>query len=116
MLGDAAWCAGPFGTGTTNALAGAYLLAGELGVAPHDIPAAFARYEAILRPQTDRAQTSVMPPIFHPRARWEHALLHAGVRALAEPLGTALKRFRSTAPPLGLITLPDYPAPAGTRA
>ena len=116
LLGDAAWCAGPFGTGTTNALAGAYLLAGELGATPRDIPAAATRYETILRPQTDRAQTFVMPRIAHPRTRWQRSALHAGVRALAGPLGTALNRLRTTAPPVDLITLPDYPTPAVTRA
>lgn len=119
LLGDTAWCAGPFGTGTTNALAGAYLLAGELGAAAHtapqDIPAAFTRYETILRPQTDRGQKTVMSPLFHPRGRWQQALLHAGVRTLSGPLGIVLNRFRTTAPPVGIITLPDYPAP-GTFA
>ena len=61
VLGDAAWCAGPFGTGTTSALAGAYVLAGELGATPDDVPAAFARYERLLRP-LDRPRPDVRPP------------------------------------------------------
>ena len=116
VLGDAAWCAGPFGTGTTNALAGAYVLAGELGTTPHDIPAAFTRYERILRPQTDRAQSFVMPRIGHPHTEWQRSLLHAGLRLLAGPLGTALNRIRTTAPPVDIVTLPDYPAFTATRA
>ncbi|ANY09464.1 FAD-dependent monooxygenase [Pseudonocardia sp. HH130630-07] len=115
LLGDSAWSAGPFGTGTTNALTGAYVLAGELGRTPGDIAAAFTRYETVLRPQTDRAQSFVMPRIAHPRSKWQRRLLHGGLRALAGPLGNALNRVRTTAPPVDTITLPDYPSRTATR-
>ena len=111
VLGDAAWCAGPFGTGTTSALAGAYVLAGELGTTPDDVPAAFARYERLLRPQVDRSQTFV-PRNGHPRVEWHRRLLRAGLRVAGGPIGSALARVGLFDPslPTDMITLPDYPA------
>ena len=50
LLGDAAWCAGPGGSGTGMAMMGANVLAGELAAAGGDHTAAFAAYERILRP------------------------------------------------------------------
>ena len=117
LLGDAAWCAGPFGTGTTSALAGAYVLAGELGASPDDVTGAFTRYERTLRPLTDRAQEFVIPPIGHPHARWQQAVLRAGLRLIGGPVGRAVNRVRATvpAPPTDAIALPGYatPAPVG---
>ncbi|MEJ2863293.1 FAD-dependent monooxygenase [Actinomycetospora flava] len=55
LLGDAAWATGPFGTGTTLALVGAYILAGELGDG-QDTGAALARYEQRMRPFVAQAQ------------------------------------------------------------
>ncbi|MEV6905448.1 FAD-dependent monooxygenase [Amycolatopsis sp. NPDC051071] len=49
LLGDAAWCAGPGGSGTGLAMMGAYVLAGELAAAHGDHEVAFARYEEKLR-------------------------------------------------------------------
>ncbi|TWF78308.1 2-polyprenyl-6-methoxyphenol hydroxylase-like FAD-dependent oxidoreductase [Pseudonocardia hierapolitana] len=49
LLGDAAWAAGPGGSGTGLAMAGAYILAAELAAAGGDHTTAFARYEAALR-------------------------------------------------------------------
>lgn len=118
VLGDAAWCAGPFGTGTTSALAGAYVLAGELGTTPEDIPAAFTRYESILRPLTDQAQT-IVPRNGHPRVEWHRTLLRTGLRVLGGPAGRALGRIfpaLSPALPVDQIALPDYPTPATAPA
>lgn len=111
VLGDAAWCAGPFGTGTTSALSGAYVLAGELGATPDDVPGAFARYERLLRPATDRAQAFVMGPTSHPHTEWQRRLVRTGARLLAGPVRAALGRFRSVVPepPVNVIELPDYP-------
>ena len=113
VLGDAAWCAGPFGTGTTSALAGAYVLAGELGATPEDVPGAFRRYERILRPQTDQAQT-VVPRHGHPRTEWHRRLLRAGLRVAGGPLGSALARVGVFDPslPVDVVALPEYPARA----
>ena len=49
LLGDAAWCAGPGGSGTGLAMMGAQVLAGELAAADGDHVVAFAKYEERLR-------------------------------------------------------------------
>lgn len=61
LVGDAGYCASPLsGMGTSLALVGAYVLAGELG--PADaldsaaLPQALARYEATMRPYIRRCQ------------------------------------------------------------
>ena len=82
------------------------MLAGELGATPEDIPAAFARYEHLLRLSTDRAQT------FVPRAgirapRGESHCCGAMLRAMSSPVGKAL--YRIPAPPVTTVVLADYP-------
>ncbi|MFV1362287.1 FAD-dependent monooxygenase [Mycolicibacterium elephantis] len=61
LVGDAGYCASPLsGMGTSLALVGAYVLAGELGpadaVAPQELPEALARYETVMRPYIRRCQ------------------------------------------------------------
>jgi 2-polyprenyl-6-methoxyphenol hydroxylase-like FAD-dependent oxidoreductase len=61
LAGDAGYCASPLsGMGTSLALVGAYVLAGELGPAGslHDqhLQAALRKYEAVMRPYIDRCQ------------------------------------------------------------
>jgi len=61
LVGDAGYCASPLsGMGTTLALVGAYLLAGELGPADRltadGIHAALRRYEGLMRPFVDKCQ------------------------------------------------------------
>lgn len=62
LIGDAAWGSGPTGMGTTLALVGAYLLAGELskelerGATPFDPTRAFRTYEHLMRRYADSAQ------------------------------------------------------------
>jgi 2-polyprenyl-6-methoxyphenol hydroxylase-like FAD-dependent oxidoreductase len=61
LLGDAAWCPSPLsGLGTSTALVGAYVLAGELAHAAGDHRAAFAAYEDVMRPYIAQAQE--LPP------------------------------------------------------
>ncbi len=61
LLGDAAWCPSPLsGLGTSTALVGAYVLAGELARAAGDHRAAFAAYEDVMRPYIAQAQE--LPP------------------------------------------------------
>lgn len=51
LVGDAAYCASPMsGQGTSIALIGAYVLAGELATASGTYPAAFAEFEKVMRP------------------------------------------------------------------
>ena len=61
LCGDAGYCASPLsGMGTSLALVGAYVLAGELGPAAAldaaGIEAALRRYEKVMRPYVDRCQ------------------------------------------------------------
>ncbi|MGC5025034.1 FAD-dependent monooxygenase [Tsukamurella sp. DT100] len=61
LVGDAGYCPTPLtGLGTTLALVGAYVLAGELGHADGDVPRAVARYDAVMRPFVTKAQE--LPP------------------------------------------------------
>lgn len=56
LLGDAGYCPSPAsGQGTSLALAGAYVLAGELATAP-DSGVALARYESEMRPYIEKNQ------------------------------------------------------------
>ena len=60
LVGDAAHCASPFsGQGTSLALVGAFVLARELANQPGSPQAAFARYEARMRPFVDLNQALV---------------------------------------------------------
>jgi 2-polyprenyl-6-methoxyphenol hydroxylase-like FAD-dependent oxidoreductase len=63
LVGDAGYCASPLsGLGTSLALVGAYILAGELGPAGDSamssahLKHAFARYDALMRPYVANAQ------------------------------------------------------------
>ena len=57
LLGDAGYCASPMsGMGTSMAVTGAYILAGELKEADGDYSIAFARYEEKMRPFVTAAQ------------------------------------------------------------
>ncbi|HTK06180.1 MAG TPA: FAD-dependent monooxygenase [Ktedonobacteraceae bacterium] len=57
LLGDAAYCASPAsGQGTSLALVGAYILAGELAEVRGDYKMAFARYESTIRKYVEANQ------------------------------------------------------------
>jgi 2-polyprenyl-6-methoxyphenol hydroxylase-like FAD-dependent oxidoreductase len=99
------------GMGTSLALVGSYVLAGELA-AHADQRDALASYESIVRPYADRAQR--LPPgaprLASPRSRAGIAVLHAGLRiaasrpaALAGGIGSRL-----LSPPAGQVDLPAY--------
>ncbi|KAL8992448.1 MAG: hypothetical protein Q9169_007097 [Polycauliona sp. 2 TL-2023] len=58
LLADAAHCPSPLSAmGTTSALLGAYILAGEIGQNSDDLPQALANYDRVLRPFVDEIQT-----------------------------------------------------------
>lgn len=88
LLGDAAWCATPLaGIGTTLALTGAYILAGELS--HHKTPAeAFAAYEDLMRPFVEKGQgvPKFAPKLLNPRSRLGLATLRAVMRILGLPV------------------------------
>ncbi|MGH9271654.1 MAG: FAD-dependent monooxygenase [Ilumatobacteraceae bacterium] len=51
LVGDAGYCASPMsGRGSSLAMIGAYVLAGELAAAGGDHAAAFAEYDQVMRP------------------------------------------------------------------
>jgi 2-polyprenyl-6-methoxyphenol hydroxylase-like FAD-dependent oxidoreductase len=57
LVGDAAYCASPMsGQGTSIALIGAYVLAGELAAAAGAFPRAFAEFESVIRPFVESNQ------------------------------------------------------------
>jgi len=109
LTGDAAWCATPLsGIGTTLAITGGYVLAGELAKTD-DLAAALAAYERVMRPFVKEGQG--LPKIV-PRMLWPHtprglALLRGAMRMAGKPW--ARKAFSS----LFLrnsrkVDLPDY--------
>jgi 2-polyprenyl-6-methoxyphenol hydroxylase-like FAD-dependent oxidoreductase len=113
LVGDAAYCPSPLtGLGTSLALVGAYVLAGELAAHPDHRPA-FAGYERIVRPYVDTGQK--LPPggirAYAPQsqpaiwARWMSTRLMA-----SRPLrGLTRRLFFSKA---GSIDLPEYASAA----
>lgn len=112
LLGDAAYCASPIsGMGTSLALTGAYVLAGELAGST-DHRQAFAAYEAIMRPYVRQAQQ--LPPgtprLANPNTRigiaaFNTVLRIGSVKAVSKIAG---RLFR---PPAEKIDLPDYADP-----
>jgi 2-polyprenyl-6-methoxyphenol hydroxylase-like FAD-dependent oxidoreductase len=116
LVGDAGYCPTPLtGLGTSLALVGAYVLAGELATAGGDHRPAFGRYEQIMRPYVTRAQQ--LPPGgvagFAPRSR---AIIRArdfNMRLMAHwPMRLLLAGQFSKA---GDIDLPDYAAAGSGR-
>ncbi|SOB80026.1 2-polyprenyl-6-methoxyphenol hydroxylase [Sphingomonas guangdongensis] len=84
LTGDAAWCVTPLGgVGSTLAVTGAYVLAGELS--RHDrIEDAFTAYEEQMRPMVAEGQGTpkFAPRLMHPESRLGIKLLH-GTLAIA---------------------------------
>ena len=109
LIGDAAWCATPLsGMGTTLAITGAYVLAGELATSP-DHHHAFAAYDRLMRPFVEQVQD--LPPgtpgAAHPKSRVAIALLNSVLRvAGSAPARKIGSRLLSPKPPT--LELPDY--------
>ncbi|GAA1412271.1 FAD-dependent monooxygenase [Catellatospora coxensis] len=110
LLGDAGYCASPIsGMGTSLALVGAYVLAGELAThAGHR--AAFRSYERIMRPYVTQAQhlPPFVPHIAHPRSRAGIGVFNALLATAAKPAVQRVARH-ALSPPAEKIALPDYP-------
>ncbi|MER7673953.1 FAD-dependent monooxygenase [Kitasatospora sp. NPDC096128] len=113
LLGDAGYSPSPLtGLGTSLALVGAYLLAGELAAAAGDFTTAYARYEERMRPYVARAQE--LPPGgvggYAPDSALMIRLRAASMRWMGRwPLRAVLAAQFAKA---GDIALPDYPLPA----
>jgi 2-polyprenyl-6-methoxyphenol hydroxylase-like FAD-dependent oxidoreductase len=112
LLGDAAFCNATFGgAGTSLALIGAYILAGELA-ATDDITSALGRYQALMRPfvaTAPKVRESALR-LANPRTRNGIRILHACAGLAASPVGTALSRLTAVANIGGdTAQLPEYP-------
>ena len=108
LTGDAAWCATPVsGVGTTLAVVGAYILAGELAKTD-DHAAAFEAYDRIMRPFVEAGQGEGKGPSWtHPQTRFGIMAQRATLNILSKPI------LRDAFMALGMrdpddIDLPDY--------
>jgi 2-polyprenyl-6-methoxyphenol hydroxylase-like FAD-dependent oxidoreductase len=109
LTGDAAWCATPIsGIGTTLAIIGAYVLAGELSRAP-SLEYALRRYEEVMRPVVEQGQDvpKIAPKMLQPKTRLAVALQHAFLRVAAAP-GIKQIVMKSLMPKADEISLPHY--------
>lgn len=110
LVGDAGYCPSPIsGMGTSLALVGAYVLAGEL--ARHqDHREAFAAYETTMRPYVRQAQK--LPPgtprLAHPKSKLGLAVFDLGVRLAARVVASGIGR-KKLAPPADASELPTFP-------
>ncbi len=116
LTGDAAWCATPIaGIGTTLAIVGAYILAGELSQST-DLQKALKRYERIMRPYVEKGQNvpKFAPKLLQPQTTLGVALQRAVLRVVDTPgvKQFATKQFISGADEFGL---PAYDKIASQR-
>jgi len=116
LTGDAAWCATPLaGLGTTLAVVGAYVLAGELSRGA-DAASAFDAYERVMRPYVEKAQKilKAIPRLVNPNSRLGISLLHAALRVVASPFVSKLLS-KLVASKSESFKLPDYRDPQVAR-
>ncbi|GLK80085.1 FAD-dependent monooxygenase [Methylopila turkensis] len=119
LTGDAAWCATPLaGVGTTLALTGAYVLAGERD-RDGDVSAALERYEAAIRPMVEDGQgvPKIAPRLMHPRSRLGIRLLHGALGVASRPAvrNLAAKLFAGETKAPDLSSYPEHPSDSRTR-
>jgi tryptophan-rich sensory protein len=92
LCGDAAWCVTPIGgVGTTLAITGARVLAGEIAQAPN-LATALAAYEQAMRPMVKQAQgiPSFAPRLANPHSRIGIRALHAAMALASRPTVRAI--------------------------
>jgi hypothetical protein len=99
------------GAGTSLALIGAYILAGEL-TGTSDIGSALSRYQDLMEPfvsTAPRVRQGVLP-LANPRTRKGIRVLHAGAGLAAGPVGRAVSALTGVANIGGDgAQLPTYP-------
>ncbi|WET79774.1 FAD-dependent monooxygenase [Amycolatopsis sp. QT-25] len=116
LLGDAAWCAGPGGSGTGLAMMGAYVLAGELAAAHGDHEVAFARYEEKMRGpiKVSQKQAAGIGTFLAPQTRFMVGYRNFLYRVLgSKPMTRVFTWLTSRA--ANAATLEDYDAPVAAR-
>ncbi|MDP4022851.1 FAD-dependent monooxygenase [Methylobacterium sp. NEAU 140] len=111
LTGDAAWCVTPLGgIGTTLAITGACVLAGELARAAA-VEDACAAYERAMRPMVEQAQDlpKIIPRLMNPHSRLGIRLLHGALRVASAPRlrGLAGRLFARRFPEPDLSRYPD---------
>ncbi|MFC7619321.1 FAD-dependent monooxygenase [Microlunatus sp. GCM10028923] len=112
LLGDSAYCASPMsGIGTSLALVGAYVLAGELAKAGGDHRVAYAAYEKAMREFVDQAQhfaRTAGDGGLMPDSPWQLWLRNQSIRIVRYLprwlVGRGLAKIADT------VELDDYPA------
>ena len=113
-LGDAAYAPSPLtGMGTSLAITGAYVLAGELsklGDGEHPAPALEA-YEKAFRPFVEESQgiPFFVPGIAHPETAWKRWLVHALVAVLSRIVAIPWVVGRLSGFGEDDFLLPEYP-------
>lgn len=110
LVGDAGYCPSPIsGMGTTVAIVGAYVLAGEIARNPKDHKAAFEAYEEKMRPFVATAQKLApgAPAMANPQTQWGISILH---RFLGFVSWTRLNKLMGSSvnPPASAMDLPEY--------
>lgn len=113
LLGDAAYCPSPItGMGTTLAVVGAYVLAGE--IASHTVLRdGLSGYERIMRPWVGQVQKLPpgVPRIANPTTRVGVSLLRTAIRAAGTPAVRGLARHLPRNTPAATFNLPRYTHP-----
>ncbi|RZA05399.1 MAG: FAD-binding monooxygenase [Proteobacteria bacterium] len=114
LVGDAAYGPSPItGKGTSLAILGAYVLAGELA-ANQDALAALKAYEKRLRPYVEKCQQLPpgVPRVAHPRTKLGIALLNGAAAAVgSRPVRTIRKLVASKAAPAEEAEGKDFELP-----
>ena len=108
LVGDAGYCGSPLGgNGTSMAIVGGYVLAGELAAAAGDHRVAFARYEDEMRNFVTRCQSFAQgaPRSMLPRSRSEIWIRNQIIKLLPHLPGKDILGLQKTA---NAVTLKDY--------
>lgn len=113
-LGDAAYAPSPLtGMGTSLALIGAYILAGEISKLHHGQPlsGALQAYEDVFRPHVERIQQipSFVPGIAHPQTAFKRWLFQTCIWAVSKIVTVPWIMRKAEKATDDSIPLPRYP-------
>ncbi|KKK23463.1 hypothetical protein ARAM_003966 [Aspergillus rambellii] len=112
LVGDAGYAPGPTGTGTSLAMAGAYVLAGEINKHKGDLMAGLRGYEDQMRPLIKELQRipPLVPTIFAPQTAWGIWLRNTifAFVCWTRILELSQRFFASSFADSGKYELPDY--------